>query len=82
MPRSLRYRVEIRPLLVATIQRLPQRTIESIFPTPGRPYQQRISNVPRGEVWRVTNNRPLFGTFANQKTAHNDCARRNANANL
>src|SRR6266487_5754975 len=35
MPRSLRYRVEIRPLLVATIQRLPQRTIESIFPTPG-----------------------------------------------
>src|ERR1700736_986618 len=29
------YRVEIRPLLVATIQRLPQRTIESIFPTPG-----------------------------------------------
>ena len=27
--------VEIRPLLVATFQRLPQRTIESIFPTPG-----------------------------------------------
>src|SRR4029453_7806148 len=25
----------MRPLLVATIQRLPQRTIESIFPTPG-----------------------------------------------
>jgi hypothetical protein len=29
------YRVEIRPLLVATIQRLPQRTIESILPIPG-----------------------------------------------
>ena len=29
------YRVEIKPLLVATIHRLPQRTIESIFPTPG-----------------------------------------------
>ena len=28
-------RVDIRPLLVATIQRLPQRTIESIFPRPG-----------------------------------------------
>jgi hypothetical protein len=27
--------VEIRPLVVATIQRLPQRTIESILPTPG-----------------------------------------------
>src|SRR5215831_17433691 len=27
--------VEIRPLLVATIQRLPQRTIESIRPIPG-----------------------------------------------
>jgi hypothetical protein len=27
--------VEIRPLVVATIQRLPQRTIESIRPTPG-----------------------------------------------
>ena len=29
------YRVEIRPLLVATIQRLPHRTIESIFPMLG-----------------------------------------------
>jgi hypothetical protein len=29
------YRVEIKPLLVATIHRLPQRTTESIFPTPG-----------------------------------------------
>jgi hypothetical protein len=27
--------VEIRPLLVATIKRLPQRTIESTLPTPG-----------------------------------------------
>src|SRR5215470_8248446 len=34
-PQRPLYRVEIRPLLVATIQRLPQRTIESIFPTPG-----------------------------------------------
>src|SRR5215471_10173014 len=34
-PRRPPQRVEIRPLLVATIQRLPQRTIESIFPTPG-----------------------------------------------
>jgi hypothetical protein len=29
------YGVETRPLLVATIQRLPQRTIESTFPNPG-----------------------------------------------
>src|SRR6516225_580991 len=29
------YGVEIRPLLVATIRRLPQRTIESTLPTPG-----------------------------------------------
>ena len=29
------YGVEINPLLVATIQRLPQRTIESTLPTPG-----------------------------------------------
>ena len=29
------YRVEIRPLLVATIQRSPHRTIESIFPILG-----------------------------------------------
>ena len=29
------YCVVIRPRLVATIQRLPQRTIESIVPTPG-----------------------------------------------
>src|SRR5262245_21768537 len=38
LPRGLEppsYGVEIRPPLVATIQRLPQRTIDSIFPTPG-----------------------------------------------
>jgi hypothetical protein len=29
------YGVEIRPLLVTTIHRLPQRTIDSILPTPG-----------------------------------------------
>ena len=29
------YGVEIKPLLVATIKRLPQRTIESTLPTPG-----------------------------------------------
>src|SRR6516225_1998553 len=29
------YGVEIRPLLVVTIKRLPQRTIESTLPTPG-----------------------------------------------
>src|SRR5262249_51966800 len=37
LPRGLEppsYGVEIRPPLVATIQRLPQRTIDSIFPTP------------------------------------------------
>ena len=35
-PSRLRaYCVETRPLLVATIQRLPQRTIESTFPNPG-----------------------------------------------
>src|SRR5262249_60132569 len=29
------YGVKIKPLLVATIQRLPHRTIESTLPTPG-----------------------------------------------
>jgi hypothetical protein len=29
------YGVEIKPLLVATIKRLPQRTIDSTLPTPG-----------------------------------------------
>ena len=42
------YRVEIRPLLVATIQRLPQRTIESIFPTPGTVSPRVAFQMPLG----------------------------------
>jgi hypothetical protein len=34
-PIGIQFCVEIGPLVVATIQRLPQRTIESILPTPG-----------------------------------------------
>src|SRR6266851_2156840 len=41
-------RVEIRPLLVATIQRLPQRTIESIVPTPGTVSPRAAFHVPFG----------------------------------
>jgi len=42
------YGVEIRPLLVATIQRLPQRTIESIFPTPGTVSPRVAFQMPLG----------------------------------
>jgi hypothetical protein len=42
------YGVEIRPLLVATIQRLPQRTIESTFPNPGTVSPLVALNIPSG----------------------------------
>jgi hypothetical protein len=47
-PQTRSYRVEIRPLLVATIQRLPQRTIESIFPTPGTVSPRDAFQIPLG----------------------------------
>jgi hypothetical protein len=40
--------VVIRPLLVATIQRLPQRTIESIFPKPGTMFPRVTFTGPLG----------------------------------
>src|SRR5262249_41634994 len=45
---ALSYGVEIRPPLVATIQRLPQRTTESIFPTPGTVSPRVASHTPFG----------------------------------
>ncbi len=42
------YCVEIRPLVVATIQRLPQRTIESTLPTPGTVSPRVAFQVPSG----------------------------------
>ena len=42
------YRVEIKPVLVATIQRLPQRTMESIFPTPGTTPPRVTLQIPFG----------------------------------
>lgn len=46
--REKRYGVEIRPLLVATIQRLPQSTIESTFPRPGTVSPLATLNIPLG----------------------------------
>jgi hypothetical protein len=43
-----RHCVAIRPLLVATIQRLPQRTIESIFPKPGTMFPRVTFTGPLG----------------------------------
>src|SRR5271166_3227337 len=40
--------VVIRPLLVATTQRSPQRTIESIVPTPGTVSPRTTSQMPLG----------------------------------
>jgi hypothetical protein len=40
--------VETRPLLVATIQRLPQRTIESTLPSPGTVSPLVAFNIPLG----------------------------------
>ena len=42
------YGVEIRPLLVATIRRLPHRKIDSIFPTPGTVSPRVTRQVPLG----------------------------------
>jgi len=42
------YGVEIRPLLVATIQRLPQRKIESTLPAPGTVSPRAARQVPLG----------------------------------
>jgi hypothetical protein len=42
------YGVEIRPLLVATIRRLPHRKIETILPTPGTVSPRVTRNVPLG----------------------------------
>jgi hypothetical protein len=42
------YWVEIRPRLVATIQRLPQSTIESTLPTPGTVSPRAADQVPFG----------------------------------
>src|SRR5215475_3151565 len=46
--RSPGHCVVIRPLLVATIQRLPQRTIESILPKPGTVLPRVTFRVPLG----------------------------------
>ena|SRR5215831_4051996 len=46
--RSPGHCVVIRPLLVATIQRLPQRTIESILPKPGTELPRVTFKVPLG----------------------------------
>src|SRR5262245_32278826 len=46
--RETQFGVEIRPLLVATIQRLPQRTIESIRPTPGTVSPRAARHTPSG----------------------------------
>src|ERR1700730_3175814 len=40
--------VVINPLLVATIQRLPQKTTESTFPSPGTVSPRAAFHVPRG----------------------------------
>src|SRR5580765_4604054 len=42
------YGVEIRPLLVATIRRLPHRKIDSILPTPGTVSPRVTRQVPLG----------------------------------
>jgi hypothetical protein len=42
------YRVEINPLAVATIQRLPHRTIESIRPMPGTTSPRAAIRIPSG----------------------------------
>jgi len=42
------YGVDINPLLVATIQRLPQRTIDSTRPTPGTVSPRLTVKVPFG----------------------------------
>jgi hypothetical protein len=42
------YCVEMRPLLVATIQWLPQRTIESTLPTPGTVSPRVALQIPPG----------------------------------
>jgi len=46
--REAQFGVEIRPLLVATIQRLPQRTIESTRPTPGTVSPRAARHTPSG----------------------------------
>src|SRR5262245_41312794 len=46
--RLRRYGVEISPLLVATIQRFPQRTIESTRPAPGRTSPRATLQMPLG----------------------------------
>jgi hypothetical protein len=46
--RKTTYGVEIRPLLVATIQRLPQRTIDSTRPTPGTVSPRFTVQMPSG----------------------------------
>src|SRR5215510_1324089 len=45
---DLVYGVEISPLLVATIQRFPQRTIESTLPAPGRTSPRATLQMPLG----------------------------------
>jgi hypothetical protein len=47
------YGVEISPLLVTTIQRLPQRTIDSILPTPGNGSPRLTLHMPLGPSKRA-----------------------------
>ena len=47
-PARNQFCVEIRPLVVATIQRLPQRTIESTRPTPGTVSPRVALKMPLG----------------------------------
>ena len=80
------YGVEIRPLLVATIRRLPHRKIDSILPTPGTVSPRVTRQVPLGPsntaVPFVTSRsvQPLMvvglvsGTGANFTGACNSCA--------
>ena len=80
------YGVEIRPLLVATIRRLPHRKINSILPTPGTVSPRVTRQVPLGPsntaVPFVTSRsvQPLMvvglvsGTGANFTGACNSCA--------
>src|SRR5262252_6031737 len=59
------YGVEIRPLLVATIKRLPQRTIESTLPTPGTVCPAVTFQTPLGpSITAAPSSRSIFTAAA------------------